>query len=72
MRGKISPSIRAKDVTEIECGRLSQSEASKRLGVDESTIRHWLSKNRSEGTVGYNDGFIQKPTLFVVQIRNQQ
>ena len=50
--GKISPTIKQKAVTEIESGRLSQSEAAKRLGVDKSTIRHWLSKYRSEGNAG--------------------
>ena len=69
MRGKISPTIKQKAVTEIECGRLSQSEAAKRLGVDESTIRHCLSKYRSEGSAGLeNNG---KNRIYSVQTKQE-
>lgn len=40
---KISPAVKQKTVIEIESSRLSQGEAVKRIGVDESTIRQWQS-----------------------------
>lgn len=43
---KISFEIKQKAVTEIESGRLSQSEAARRLGINEKTIRRWMSKYR--------------------------
>ena len=69
MRGKISPAIKQKTVTEIESGRLSQSEAARRLGVDESTIRHWLSKYRSEGNSGLESD--NKNRIYSVQTKQQ-
>lgn len=42
MREKISSAIKQKAVTEIETGKLPRGETAKRLGVDESTTRHWL------------------------------
>ena len=52
MREKISSTIKQKAVREIESGRLSQSEAARRLGVKGETIRQWLSNYRSEGVAG--------------------
>ena len=69
MRGKISAAIKQKAITEIESGRLSQSEAARRLGVDESTIRHWLSKYRSEGNAGLECG--SKNRIYSVQTKQQ-
>ena len=68
-REKVSPAIKQKAVAEIESGRLSQSEAARRLGVDESTIRHWLSKYRSEGSIGLkNNG---KNRIYSVQTKRE-
>ena len=69
MRGKISPVIKQKAVTEIESGRLSQSEAAKRLGVDKSTIRHWLLRYRSEGNSGLERD--SKNRIYTVQTKQQ-
>ena len=69
MREKISLAIKQKAVTEIECGRLSQSEAAKRLGVDKSTIRHWLSKHRSEGSAGLESS--NKNRIYSVQTKRE-
>lgn len=69
MRGKISPAIKQKAVTEIESGRLSQSEAAKRLGVDKSTIRHWLLRYRSEGNSGLERD--RKNRIYTVQTKQQ-
>ena len=69
MRGKISAAIKQKAITEIESGRLSQSEAARRLGVDESTIRHWQSKYRSEGNAGLECG--SKNRIYSVQTKQQ-
>ena len=68
-REKISPTIKQKAVAEIESGRLSQSEAAKRLGVGRTTIRGWLSKYRSEGSVGLeNNG---KNRIYSVQTKRK-
>ena len=69
MRGKISATIKQKAITEIESGRLSQSEVARKLGVDESTIRHWLSKYRSEGNAGLECG--SKNRIYSVQTKQQ-
>lgn len=69
MRGKISPEIKQKAVTEIESSRLSQSEAAKRLGVDKSTIWHWLLRYRSEGNSGLERD--RKNRIYTVQTKQQ-
>ena len=33
-------------------GRISQAEAARRVGVDESSIRAWIAKYKSEGSYG--------------------
>ena len=69
MRGKISPTIKQKAVTEIESGRLSQSEVAKRLGVSRTTSQGWQSKYRSEGNAGLEiDG---KNRIYSVQTKQQ-
>lgn len=52
MRGKIPTVIKQKVVEEIAKGKISQSEAAKRLGIGKTSIREWLSKYRSEGEIG--------------------
>ena len=69
MLEKISPTIKQKAVTEIESGRLSQSEVARRLRVDESTIRHWLSKYRSEDNAGLECD--SKNRIYSVQTKRQ-
>lgn len=69
MREKISPIIKQKTVAEIESGRLSQSEAARRLGINKETIRSWVSANRSEGRAGLErDG---KNRIYSVQTKQQ-
>ena len=69
MRGEISLAIKQKAVNEIESGRLSQREVARRLGVDKSTIRHWLSKYRSEGNAGLECD--SKNRIYSVQTKRQ-
>lgn len=57
---KISAATKQKAVAKIELGRLSQREVARRLGWDESTIRHWLSKYRSEGNSGLESDNINR------------
>ena len=68
-REKISSEVKQEVIREIESGRLSQSEAAKRLGVDESAIRQWQSKYRSEGSAGLeNNG---KNRIYSVEMKQQ-
>lgn len=69
MREKISPAIKQKTVTEIEFGRLSQSEAARRLCVGKATIRQWLSKYRSEGNAGLEKE--KQNRIYSVQTKQQ-
>lgn len=69
MRGKISPAIKEKAVTEIESGRLSQSEAARRLDVSKATIQEWLSRQRSEGNAGLECD--SKNRIYSVQMKQQ-
>jgi transposase len=69
MREKISFEIKQKAVTEIELGRLSQSEAARRLGINEKTIRRWMSKYRSEGITGLASS--NKNRIYSAQTKQQ-
>lgn len=69
MREKISLAIKQKVVTEIESGRLSQSEAARRLGINKETIRSWLSAYRSEGNIALESD--SKNRIYSVQIKLQ-
>lgn len=69
MREKISFGIKQKAVTEIESGRLSQSEAARRLGINEKTIRRWMSKYRSEGSAGLASS--NKNRIYSTQTKQQ-
>ena len=69
MRGKISPAIKQKAVKKIESGRLSQSEAARRLCVDGETVRSWLTAYRSEGNAGLEYG--GKNRIYSVQTKQQ-
>ena len=69
MREKISFGIKQKAVTEIESGRLSQSEAARRLGINEKTIRRWMSKYRSEGSAGLASS--NKNRIYSAQTKQQ-
>ena len=69
MRGKISPAIKQKAVMEIESGRLSQSEAARRLCVAGETVRSWLRAYRSEGNAGLECS--SKNRIYSVQTKQQ-
>lgn len=69
MRGKISPAIKQKAVMEIESGRLSQSEATRRLCVAGETVRSWLTAYRSEGNAGLECS--SKNRIYSVQTKQQ-
>lgn len=69
MRGKISPAIKQRAVTEIESGRLSQSEVASQLCVDKETVRSWLSAYRSEGMSGLESD--SKNRIYSVQTKRE-
>ena len=69
MRGKITPAIKQKAVMEIETGRLSQSEAARRLCVDGETVRSWVSTYRSEGVDGLESS--SKNRIYSVQTKRE-
>ena len=68
-REKISLTIKQKVISEIESGRLSQSEAAKQLDVGKTTIRGWLSKYRSEGSFGLESN--NKNRIYSIQTKQQ-
>lgn len=69
MRGKISPAIKKQAITEIESGRLSQSEVASQLCVDKGTVRSWLSAYRSEGMSGLEND--SKNRIYSVQTKRE-
>ena len=69
MRGRITPAIKQKAVMEIETGRLSQSEAARRLCVDGETVRSWVSTYRSEGVDGLESS--SKNRIYSVQTKRE-
>ena len=52
MSEKIPTVIKQKVVEEIVEGKISQSEAARRLEIGKTVVREWLSKYRSEGEIG--------------------
>ena len=53
LRGsKISTKEKVRIVEECIEGRIEQAEAGRRIGVDESSIRRWIAKYKSEGIFG--------------------
>lgn len=69
MREKITAAIKQKVIKEIESGRLSQSEAAKRLNVSRTTIQGWQSKYRSEGDSGLESN--SKNRIYSIQTKQQ-
>ena len=51
-KNKISSKLKKKVVRMCKSGQVSQAEAARRCGVSESTIKRWLSRERSEGCAG--------------------
>ena len=51
-KNKISSELKKKVVRMCKSGQVSQAEAARRCGVSESTIKRWLSRERSEGCAG--------------------
>ena len=68
-REKVSSVIKQRTVIEIESGRLSQSEAAKRLDVSRTAIRGWVSKYRSEGNSSLESD--SKNRIYSVQTKQQ-
>ena len=51
-KNKFSSELKKKVVRMCKSGQVSQAEAARRCGVSESTIKRWLSRERSEGCAG--------------------
>lgn len=51
-KNKFSSELKKKVVRMCKWGQVSQAEAARRCGVSESTIKRWLSRERSEGCAG--------------------
>ena len=51
-KNKVSSELKKKVVRMCKSGQVSQAEAARRCGVSESTIKRWLSRERSEGCAG--------------------
>lgn len=52
-KGKIKAEEKIRIVQACVEGKLSQAEAASRAGVDEASIRDWLVRYRSEGSMGF-------------------
>lgn len=66
-RGKVTPEERiltAKDCTE---GRLSQAEAAKHLGIDESTVREWVQRYKANGVLAFQ--VQEKNTVYAEKLK---
>lgn len=51
-KNKFSSELKKKVVRMCKSGQVSQAEAARRCGVSESTIKRWLSRERSESCAG--------------------
>ena len=51
-RKRIEARIKKEAVETVKSGKLTQSEASRRLGVGRTSIRSWISRIESEGVAG--------------------
>ena len=51
-RKRIEARIKKEAVETVKSGKLTQSEASRRLGVGRTSIRSWISRIESEGEAG--------------------
>ena len=49
-REKVTPEARVMAAKDCSEGRLSQSEAARRLGVNLSTVREWVQRYKANGT----------------------
>lgn len=69
MKEKIPTAIKQKAVEEIIEGKITQSEAAKRLGIGRTTVRSWLSKYRSEGRIGLENS--SQNRIYSIQTKQQ-
>ena len=69
MKEKIPTAIKQKAVEEIIEGKITQSEAAKRLGIGKTTVRGWLSKYRSEGRIGLENS--SQNRIYSIQTKQQ-
>ena len=52
-REKVTPEEKAMAVKDCAEGRLSQTEAARRLGVAESTVREWVQRYKANGASAF-------------------
>ena len=69
MSEKIPTVIKQKVVEEIVEGKISQSEAARRLEIGKTVVREWLSKYRSEGEIGLECS--SRNRIYSVQTKQQ-
>ena len=69
MGEKIPTVIKQKVVEEIVEGKISQSEAARRLEIGKTVVREWLSKYRSEGEIGLECS--SRNRIYSVQTKQQ-
>lgn len=54
-RGKVSVEERIEAAKACAEGRMSQREAARRLGVDHTTVREWVSRYKAQGAQGFKE-----------------
>ena len=69
MSEKIPTVIKQKVVEEIVEGKISQSEAARRLEIGKTVVREWLSKYRSECEIGLECS--SRNRIYSVQTKQQ-
>ena len=52
-REKVTPEEKAMAAKDCAEGRISQTEAARRLGVDESTVREWVQRYKANGASAF-------------------
>ena len=54
-RGKVTVEERVEAAKACAEGRMSQSEAARRMGVDESTVREWVKRYEAKGALAFKE-----------------
>lgn len=68
-RKRIEARIKKEAVEAVKSGKLTQSEASRRLGVGRTSIQSWISKIESEGEAGLEKA--EQNRVYSVQLKRE-
>ena len=68
-RKRIEARIKKEAVETVKSGKLTQSEASRRLGVGRTSIRSWISRIESEGEAGLEKA--EQNRVYSVQLKRE-